>query len=138
MELELVAVGSSVEPAGLAVVLAPISVLVVADGSVGLAVVLAASAAFAPAADSSVDLADSTAVPARLVSALVAVLAALAAVVVDSHVAVADTVAAALVNTADTEAETDTGNSETVFDTEPVDSADTVIAAAAAPVADTA
>jgi hypothetical protein len=121
LELELAAVGSSVGPAGLAVILAPVSGLVVAGSSVGLAAVLAASTAFAPDADNSVDLADSTAVPARLASVLVA---ALAAVVVDSYAA-ADTEAAALVNTADTESETDTGNSEAVLDTESADSADT-------------
>lgn len=121
MELELAVVGSSVGHAGLAVILAPVSGLVAAGSSVGLAAVLAASTAFAPAADNSVDPADSTAVPARLASVLVA---ALAAVVVDSYAA-ADTEAAALVNTADTESETDTGNAEAVFDIEPADSADT-------------
>lgn len=136
MELELAAVGSFVGPAGLAVVLAPVSVLVAAGSSAGLAVVLAASTASVPAADNSVDPADLAAVPARLISVLVAVLAA--AVVVDSYVTAADTETAALVNIADTGFETDMENAEAVFDTEPVGSVDTVIAAAAAPAADTA
>lgn len=142
MELELAAVGSFVGPAGLAVVLAPVSVLVAAGSSAGLAVVLAASTASVPAADNSVDPADLAAVPARLISVLVAVLAA--AVVVDSYVTAAGmetaagTETAALVNIADTGFETDMENAEAVFDTEPVGSVDTVIAAAAAPAADTA